>query len=382
MEVRDIFELRRQGRIEEAYEAIRPMYAAHKGKYTTLCMFWTANDILKKRLQEEQREEAVRIFQALLRVAPHIDDNDGRVHAALLRDALRLNEEVREFRMLDFLERFGVEALTEADWQTPPQPSLARRLLDQAFTEIAKEPTVDNALKAMPLLTEALRRTPGDKQGLPFRDMVKDIIAQAEKEEEAEQEGAPRPTYSQAAPQLSSPLPAPPNSPPIPPLPRSASQRVTLRSSKKEGQGWFQQGAGVVRLEGRTNPGKASHPLHPGMSQKDFGRWGEEVAADYLECKGYRILERDWRSGHRDIDIVARNVDTLVFVEVKTRHTSDFGKPYEAVNYQKRRNLLSSINHYLQYKKLDLKPRFDIISIVATDMSKPEIQHIENVRLT
>ena len=50
MTVKEVFELRKQGKIEEAYDAIRPMYAVHKGKYTTLCMFWTASDILKKRL--------------------------------------------------------------------------------------------------------------------------------------------------------------------------------------------------------------------------------------------------------------------------------------------------------------------------------------------
>ena len=51
MKVKEIFDLWKQGRIEEAYEAIRPMYAAHKGRYTTLCMFWTASDVLKLRLE-------------------------------------------------------------------------------------------------------------------------------------------------------------------------------------------------------------------------------------------------------------------------------------------------------------------------------------------
>lgn len=330
MEVRDIFELRRQGRIEEAYEAIRPMYAVHKGKYTTLCMFWTANDILKKRLLEERQEEAVRIFQALLRVAPNIDDKDGRVHAALLYDALLLSEEVREFRMLDFLEWYGVERLTEDDWKNPPQPCLTHRLLERAFTEIRQQPTVDNALKAMPLLTEALRRNPDDKQGRMYQDIVKGIITKAEKEEALQQS---------VLTQNSS-------------MPVTAMQQATPYQSES-----------------------------PTMSKKELGRWGEERAVDYLESKGYRILERDWRSGHRDIDIVARNVDSVVFVEVKTRHTNDYGEPYEAVNYQKRRNLLSAINHYIKYKHLDLHARFDIISIVAQDMEKPEIEHIEGVRL-
>ncbi|MBQ9560390.1 MAG: YraN family protein [Bacteroidaceae bacterium] len=117
------------------------------------------------------------------------------------------------------------------------------------------------------------------------------------------------------------------------------------------------------------------------LSKKEFGLWGEDVAADYLERKGYRILERDWHSGHRDIDIIARNADSVVFVEVKTRRSRDFGEPFEAVNYQKRRNLLTAISHYIRYKHLELRPRFDIISIVANDLFQPEIQHFEDIQL-
>ena len=63
MTVKEIFELRKQGRIEEAYEAIRPMYAVHKGKYTTLAMFWTGSDILRKRLTEKRHTEARKVLK-------------------------------------------------------------------------------------------------------------------------------------------------------------------------------------------------------------------------------------------------------------------------------------------------------------------------------
>ena len=79
--VKDVFDLRKQGRIEEAYEAIRPMYAAHKGKYTTLCMFWTARDIFNKRMAEGCIEEAAKIYKALQRVLPNIDDTEGSATA-------------------------------------------------------------------------------------------------------------------------------------------------------------------------------------------------------------------------------------------------------------------------------------------------------------
>jgi len=91
MTVKEVFELRKQGKIEEAYEAIRPMYAVHQGKYTTLCMFWTASDILKKRIKEQRSDEAVGIFKALLRILPSIEGGQGwqgaEQHSLRRRDA-------------------------------------------------------------------------------------------------------------------------------------------------------------------------------------------------------------------------------------------------------------------------------------------------------
>lgn len=114
-------------------------------------------------------------------------------------------------------------------------------------------------------------------------------------------------------------------------------------------------------------------------SHNELGKWGEDLAVKYLETKGYTILERDWKSGRRDIDIIARTAQEIVFVEVKTRSSADFGAPWEAVNYHKLRNLQSAINHYIHYRCIDLPVRFDIISIVATDPSNPEIEHIEDI---
>ena len=73
MTVKEIFDLRKQGRIEEAYDAIRPMYAAHKGRYTTLCMFWTAADVFKLRLEQGRVEEAEKILEALKRMLPRVE---------------------------------------------------------------------------------------------------------------------------------------------------------------------------------------------------------------------------------------------------------------------------------------------------------------------
>ena len=74
MTVKDIFDLRKQGRIEEAYEAIRPMYAQYKGRYTTLCMFWTAADVFKLRLEQGRVEDATKILEALKRMLPRVEE--------------------------------------------------------------------------------------------------------------------------------------------------------------------------------------------------------------------------------------------------------------------------------------------------------------------
>ena len=73
MTVKEVFDLRKQGKIEEAYDAIRPMYAQHKGRYTTLCMFWTAADVFKLRLEQKRVDEAEKILEALKRMLPQVE---------------------------------------------------------------------------------------------------------------------------------------------------------------------------------------------------------------------------------------------------------------------------------------------------------------------
>ena len=195
MEVRDIFELRKQGKIEEAYAAIRPMYAAHKGKYTTLAMFWTASDILRKRLSEKRHEESVKIFEALLRILPTISDDDHRAHSSITGAAIRLCDEVPGWSMLDFIEKYGVGNLTEADWEVKKPagnsgdtsdrkfdlPSTGQRMLTHCFHELQQQPTADNALKMMPLLEEAMRRQPRNKHNRRYMAVIYGLMGNREK---------------------------------------------------------------------------------------------------------------------------------------------------------------------------------------------------------
>ena len=112
----------------------------------------------------------------------------------------------------------------------------------------------------------------------------------------------------------------------------------------------------------------------------ELGKKGEDIAAQYLSEKGYEILERNWRNRHKEIDIIAKDGNELVIVEVKTRQSDEYGEPDAAVTRQKQSRLISAANAYLFEKKLDLGTRFDIISIVFQD-EDPIINHIEDAFL-
>jgi putative endonuclease len=109
----------------------------------------------------------------------------------------------------------------------------------------------------------------------------------------------------------------------------------------------------------------------------DFGRKGEEIAADYLKARGYRILETNWRRGRNEIDIIARTGKILVVAEVKARHSKLAGEPETAVTREKQRALIRAANAYVQLHKLDDEVRFDIISILI-EKEKEQIRHIED----
>jgi uncharacterized protein (TIGR00252 family) len=221
MTAKEIFELRKQGRWEEAYEAARALYAEDKGLYACSAMFWTAIDMLRERANEDRIEEAHKIYLALQRLSKVMDDDKGWI-----RDAMK---------NCDMLLHKG----------------------------ISRKNLVDN-----------------------------------------------------------------------------------------------------------------------GPEHLQIGVWGEELAASFLREKGFVILQLDWRSKHRDIDIIAQDGDCLVFVEVKTRRNCDYADPLSAVDYKKLKNLRLAINHYVKYHHIDNPFRFDVITIVGTpNGGTPEINHIEDFRI-
>jgi len=101
------------------------------------------------------------------------------------------------------------------------------------------------------------------------------------------------------------------------------------------------------------------------------------MAVNLLLQKGYRILERNWRCGHLEVDIIAENDDFLVMVEVKTRKSTAFGSPEMFVDRQKQWHLIRAAIRYAKFKGVTKEIRFDIISVINSPKIQ-EIKHIEN----
>ena len=113
------------------------------------------------------------------------------------------------------------------------------------------------------------------------------------------------------------------------------------------------------------------------MQKKELGKQGEEIAIRFLKKKGYRILIRNYVCKMGEMDIIAREKDTLVFVEVKTRTSAAFGPPQLAVNSTKQMQLSKVALYFLKEKKLEeVKARFDVVAILL----RPEGEEIELIK--
>jgi|SRR5690606_30499514 len=108
----------------------------------------------------------------------------------------------------------------------------------------------------------------------------------------------------------------------------------------------------------------------------DLGKFGEELAVDFLEKNGYEILETNWVFDKAEIDIIAQKNGILAVVEVKTRSSLDFGLPQEFVKPKKIQLLLKAVNEYITQNDLDVEVRFDIIAI-HKEGENFNIEHIE-----
>jgi len=115
------------------------------------------------------------------------------------------------------------------------------------------------------------------------------------------------------------------------------------------------------------------------MNKKNVGDKGEDIAVDFLLGKNLKIVERNYRYGHGEIDIIAKDNEILVFVEVKTRKNLEFGSPESAITRSKQGQIRKIAEAYLFEKNVrDTDCRIDIIAILLKQNLPPEINHIEN----
>ena len=114
--------------------------------------------------------------------------------------------------------------------------------------------------------------------------------------------------------------------------------------------------------------------------RQKLGRWGEQLAAQRLGAQGYVMLDRNWRCRRGEIDLVAKEGDVLVFVEVKTRRGRDYGTPEEALTKYKAKRLLELGQHYLLEHNLeDVEWRVDLVAVELDRQGKLlRFEHITN----
>jgi len=121
----------------------------------------------------------------------------------------------------------------------------------------------------------------------------------------------------------------------------------------------------------------------PSDHRQRLGRWGENLAADFLEAKGYRILDRNWRSRNGEIDLITQMGETIAFVEVKTRKGRDFGLPEEGLTSNKAKRLQNLAQQYLAQNELhEIDWRIDLVAVELDQNGRLlRCEHIPNAVL-
>lgn len=135
----------------------------------------------------------------------------------------------------------------------------------------------------------------------------------------------------------------------------------------------------TATMEAPATTATVKSKTRQGDRNRNLGRKGEEAAARYLEQRGYEVLERNWTCFAGEADIIARDEEWLVFVEVKTRRNTDKGFPSDAVDARKREKYERiALAYAAEYSGTEVPVRFDVVSIVVVGNGKAMIRHHMN----
>lgn len=187
MTVKEIFELRKAGKTEEAWREIEPMFAVHQGHYTSIAYFWTASDLFAIRIKEKRTEEARRLLSCMLKGFPHLQDKDGRANAAIVRAALGLDNLVENFNLIYFSSYF--EKLGKEHWKAQKidnhwVPALGQRVVDHLFRYFEERADADYMKVVMPIFARALKENPNSKRNLHCLALLYKMEGDTEKAKE------------------------------------------------------------------------------------------------------------------------------------------------------------------------------------------------------
>ena len=110
-------------------------------------------------------------------------------------------------------------------------------------------------------------------------------------------------------------------------------------------------------------------------THNETGKFGESLAVDFLKKSGFQILQRNWRYKRAEIDIIAKDDEVLVFIEVKTRTSTNFGEPAEFVTSRKEQLIIDAAAAFMESINHEWEIRFDVIGVVLQQGSPPDIRH-------
>lgn len=112
--------------------------------------------------------------------------------------------------------------------------------------------------------------------------------------------------------------------------------------------------------------------------RQKFGKFGENLAARHLKKQGYKIICKNYRTKLGEIDIIAKEDDTIVFIEVKSRRTSTFGHPKHSITLKKQQQISKTALYYLKStKQSNVRARFDVVTVNSVN-KKPDVEIIKN----
>jgi len=116
--------------------------------------------------------------------------------------------------------------------------------------------------------------------------------------------------------------------------------------------------------------------------RQKFGKQGEALAEEYLKQKGFVILEKNYCYGHKEIDLIGKDGNTIVFIEVKTGRSTKFGTPEWWVSVRKQKNLIEAASGFIQKRNItDCDFRFDVLAITYKER-EVNVEHIKNAFMT